>query len=77
MLWHRSGVYRGHTKPVIAMMCMGDHLLSLGADRRLCLWKLSSYEAPQVRADTPVPSLCLSGLMHVFCVPSRSDCSLL
>jgi len=41
-------VYRGHTKPVVAMLCMGDHLLSLGADRRLCVWKLGSYDAPQV-----------------------------
>ena len=49
----RSGVYRGHTKPIVAMLCLGEHLLSLGMDRRLCLWKLGSYDAPQVQHDPP------------------------
>ena len=49
----RSGVSRAHTKPVVAMLCMGEHLLSLGADRRLCLWKLGTYDAPQVGITSP------------------------
>ena len=46
--WCRVGTYSGHAKPILQMMCLGDHLLSLGQDKRLLLWKLGSYAAPLV-----------------------------
>lgn len=45
----RSGVYTGHGGEVLQMLCLGDHLLSLGEDRRLLLWKCGEYDEPQVR----------------------------
>jgi len=43
---HRSGIYTGHTDNVISMLPMGDHLLSLGSDNQLLLWKIGQYNQP-------------------------------
>ena len=44
----RSGVYVGHQGEVLQLLCLGNHLLSLGTDRRLLLWKVGGYDEPQV-----------------------------
>lgn len=54
-------MYSGHAKPILQMMCLGDHLLSLGQDRRLLLWKLGSYDAPLV-SSLPVPDMLANSL---------------
>ena len=44
---HRSGEYRGHTGDILQLLVLGDALLSLGRDRRLLVWRIGDYAAPQ------------------------------
>ncbi|GBF88408.1 hypothetical protein Rsub_01120 [Raphidocelis subcapitata] len=44
---HKSGEYRGHSAPVVQMLVLGDTLLSLGADARLLVWRIGSYDEPE------------------------------
>ncbi|EIE21950.1 WD40 repeat-like protein [Coccomyxa subellipsoidea C-169] len=48
---HREGVYSGHTGTILQLLCMGDHLLSLGSDSKLLLWKIGDFDKPQVSMD--------------------------
>lgn len=48
----REGVYRGHTGTILQLLCLGDHLLSLGSDGKLLLWKIGDYDDPQVLSTT-------------------------
>lgn len=46
---HRSGEYRGgHVGDILQLLVLGDRLLSLGADRRLLVWRIGQYAAPEV-----------------------------
>lgn len=46
---HRSGEYRGgHAGDILQLLVLGDRLLSLGADRRLLVWRIGQYAAPEV-----------------------------
>lgn len=49
---YREGVYKGHTGTILQLLCLGDHLLSLGSDGMLLLWKIGEFDDPQV------PSYC-------------------
>ena len=49
---YREGVYKGHTGTILQLLCLGDHLLSLGSDGILLLWKIGEFDDPQV------PSYC-------------------
>lgn len=45
----RTGAYRtegGAT--VLQLLCLGDHLLSLYSSGALRVWKIGSYDAPEV-----------------------------
>lgn len=42
----RIAVLRGHTKPVLRLLSMGRHLVSLGADRKVCVWSLDALSEP-------------------------------
>ncbi|BDA46919.1 probable guanine nucleotide-binding protein subunit beta-like protein at C-terminar half [Coccomyxa sp. Obi] len=48
---HREGVYRGHTGTILQLLCLGDHLLSLGSDGKLLFWKIGDFDDPQVSMD--------------------------
>jgi hypothetical protein len=50
---HRSGEYRGHSGDVIQLLPLGDHLLSLGRDGKLLLWRIGEYAAPEVSIQLP------------------------
>jgi U3 small nucleolar RNA-associated protein 21 len=41
-------VYKGHKGNILQLLSLGDHLVSLGADAKLLLWKTGEYDAPQV-----------------------------
>ncbi|KAK9819682.1 hypothetical protein WJX72_001066 [[Myrmecia] bisecta] len=45
---HRVGKYCGHSDDILQLLCLGDHLLSLGRDGKLLLWKIGEYDAPEV-----------------------------
>ena len=44
----RTGKYSGHSGPIIQLLRLGEVLLSLGADRKLVVWDIGTYEEPQV-----------------------------
>lgn len=50
---HREGVYSGHSGIILQLLCLGDHLLSLGSDRKLLLWKIGEYDGPEVLSTAP------------------------
>lgn len=45
---HKVGEYAGHRGTVLQMLVIGDMLLSLGADRRLLIWRIGQHEEPEV-----------------------------
>jgi hypothetical protein len=52
----REGTYSGHTGSILQLLCLGDHLLSLGSDGKLLLWKIGEYDNPQVHFK---PRFCM------------------
>lgn len=44
----RHGSYKGHTDAILQLLVLGDYLLSLGADRKLLVWKNGTYGEPEV-----------------------------
>ena len=42
-------MYRGHSEDIIQLLVLGDLLLSLGADRKLVVWRIGTYHEPEVR----------------------------
>lgn len=51
---HRSGEYRGgHSGDILQLLVLGDRLLSLGDDRKLLVWRIGQYEAPEVSIQLP------------------------
>ena len=46
---YRHGSYKGHTDTILQLLVLGDHLLSLGSDRKLLSWKIGTYTEPEVR----------------------------
>ncbi len=47
---HRTGVYTGHTGPIIQLLVLGDYLISLGADKQLLVRTIGSdRDTPKVR----------------------------
>ena len=51
---HRAGVYEGgHAGDVLQLLALGDALLSLGRDGRLCVWTLGAYAAPARTIELP------------------------
>ena len=70
----RVGVYQGHTRAVVQLLVLGDMLLSLGADRRLLVWRIGQHDEPEVGGQRagllnvgpcqhPCPSALLSALL--------------
>ena len=51
----RVGAYCGHEGRVLQMLCLGDHLLSLGNDQKVMVWKIGEYEEPEVSHSTSCP----------------------
>ena len=51
---HRSGVYRGgHAGDILQLLVLGDHLLSLGRDGRLLVWRVGQYDSPVKAIQLP------------------------
>ena len=50
----RTGEYNGHSGNITSLLVLGDHLLSLGEDARLLVWKIGDYAAPEVWAFAAV-----------------------
>ncbi|KAK9786275.1 hypothetical protein WJX73_004830 [Symbiochloris irregularis] len=44
---HRIGTYCGHTSAIIQLLCLGNILLSLGADQKVCVWRIGQYNEPE------------------------------
>ena len=44
----RTGAYRADAGAVVQLLPLGDHLLSLYSDGTLRVWKIGSYEEPEV-----------------------------
>lgn len=57
---HRSGVYEGHTADVLLLLAIGDHLLSLSADRKLILWNIGQYDQPAVSITLDFTPTCMA-----------------
>ena len=39
---------QGHSASILQLLVLGERLLSLGADRRLLVWAVGEFGAPQV-----------------------------
>jgi U3 small nucleolar RNA-associated protein 21 len=51
---HRSGEYRGgHSGDILQLLPLGDHLLSLGRDGLLLLWRVGQYDGPEASLRLP------------------------
>ena len=48
LLHHRTGTYRAAEGVVLQLLCLGDHLLSLYSSGHLRIWRIGSYEEPEV-----------------------------
>ena len=48
----RTGKYSGHSGPIVQLLRLGEVLLSLGADRKLVVWDIGTYDEPQVCAQS-------------------------
>jgi U3 small nucleolar RNA-associated protein 21 len=44
----RTGCYSGHRDHIVQLLVLGDHLLSLGKDAQLLVWKIGQHGAPEV-----------------------------
>ena len=42
------GRLQGHSASILQLLVLGERLLSLGADRRLLVWAIGEYGAPEV-----------------------------
>ena len=52
----RTGKYSGHSGPIIQLLRLGEVLLSLGADRKLVVWDIGTYDEPQVFIQSLIKS---------------------
>jgi hypothetical protein len=66
----RVGEYRGHGAPVRQMLVLGDVLLSLGADRRLLVWRIGKHDSPEVSWGARWLLLLREQPTHVRCSTS-------
>lgn len=41
-------VWKGHSGPILKLLVLGNYVLSLGADRRVCLWKSGELQTTRI-----------------------------